>query len=728
MLLHHTNNTSTNRRRLLQVHDVLLSLLLLLLSFWTVENEHVALVAAFAFSSSSSSSHHHNIFITSSLHSSQQRRLPVISRQHNDDDGALFQPFIRITSSRHRRHLQRRRNLLCWATTTSIVDCSPENDDDESRNMDDDDVKAPLLSATSNTINATESELAVTETDNKKKKIDYQWTKQTFAIALPALIGMMADPLLSLMDTGYVGRLGKTPLAALGPCTSIFHLAFNAFRATTAATTSLVASSLGEGGDSQTPNEQTRQVTAISLQLGLTIGISVLVTLLATGRLALQAMGVSVDGNNSNLYPYACDYLFTRLWAAPAVLWIGVAEGAFRGYGNTMTPLKASLTASFINLVLDPLFIFKNKRGAGGFAGFGWGVRGAAAATALSQLGAALYYTHQLVKRRMLPQRNSKRDDESSITQEEEVETATTAINSSSNTTTDATITLMESVSNSNISSATESMDVNNATITTSNVIGDDNKKDFSSSTTPDNNKKSSSSSSRRGNVIASILSANVAMWTKQGSLLLGWAYASARATRLGEAHVAAHQVALSVWLVFALILDGSAIASQVLMGRTYSQGDCKAVTSLIKYMLKFALLQGLASMILVDGLDWIVPRVFTTDAVVRQHLHTLMAPLALQQVLVSLTLMTESLAIGATQFSTLAVGTAIATMASMWQLSRQTTVEGIWNVGIVTLFAGRLVTAVIAVVRAQLKLRRQTQQQQQQEEEELQQAASVAI
>lgn len=63
----------------------------------------------------------------------------------------------------------------------------------------------------------------------------YQWTPSTLALAVPALIGMLADPLLSLMDTAYIGRVGPTELAALGACTSIFHLAFNAFRATTTA-------------------------------------------------------------------------------------------------------------------------------------------------------------------------------------------------------------------------------------------------------------------------------------------------------------------------------------------------------------------------------------------------------------------------------------------------------------------------------------------------------------
>eukprot|EP00978_Attheya_sp_CCMP212_P013565 scaffold34050_cov49-Attheya_sp.AAC.1 len=55
------------------------------------------------------------------------------------------------------------------------------------------------------------------------------------------------------------------------------------------------------------------------------------------------------------------------------------------------------------------------------------------------------------------------------------------------------------------------------------------------------------------------------------GSLLLGWAYATKRATMMGHTKVAAHQVALCLWLVFALVLDGASVAAQVLMARTYN-------------------------------------------------------------------------------------------------------------------------------------------------------------
>jgi Na+-driven multidrug efflux pump len=201
--------------------------------------------------------------------------------------------------------------------------------------------------------------------------------------------------------------------------------------------------------------------------------------------------------------------------------------------------------------------------------------------------------------------------------------------------------------------------------------------------------------------VIRTILGANLSMMIKQGSLLLGWAFATARATRLGPMHVAAHQVALSVWLVFALILDGAAVASQVLMSRAVAADDPRQAKSLIAYMVKWALIQGGLSMLLLDGLDQAVPNIFTPDKSIQSLLHTIMPHLAAQQILVSLTLVVESLAAGANQFGILAVGTAVSTAAAVWQIGLQTSVDGIWSLGITTLFAGRLVTACVACWRA---------------------------
>ena len=49
--------------------------------------------------------------------------------------------------------------------------------------------------------------------------------REIFALALPALGAMLADPLVSLIDTAFVGRLGVVSLGALGVNAAVFGLA-----------------------------------------------------------------------------------------------------------------------------------------------------------------------------------------------------------------------------------------------------------------------------------------------------------------------------------------------------------------------------------------------------------------------------------------------------------------------------------------------------------------------
>lgn len=49
---------------------------------------------------------------------------------------------------------------------------------------------------------------------------------EILALALPTLGAVLVDPCLSLVDTGFVGRLGALSLAAIGPCAAAFNFVF----------------------------------------------------------------------------------------------------------------------------------------------------------------------------------------------------------------------------------------------------------------------------------------------------------------------------------------------------------------------------------------------------------------------------------------------------------------------------------------------------------------------
>ncbi|MCH7585954.1 MAG: MATE family efflux transporter [Acidobacteria bacterium] len=192
------------------------------------------------------------------------------------------------------------------------------------------------------------------------------------ALAIPALGSLVADPLLGLVDTAFVGRLGSESLAGLGIAAALFSVAFFVFNFLEYGTTSEVARSVGAGD------------RAAAGRAAITAGVLAVLAGIAVAALLLLLAGPMVGalGASGLVKAEAVTYVMIRALAAPAVLMVRAAHGVYRGHQNTRTPLAVALGISGLNLVLDPLFIF----------GAGMGVAGAAWATVIAQwLGAIVF-------------------------------------------------------------------------------------------------------------------------------------------------------------------------------------------------------------------------------------------------------------------------------------------------------------------------------------------------
>lgn len=189
-------------------------------------------------------------------------------------------------------------------------------------------------------------------------------------LAIPALGALAADPLVSMVDTAFVGRLGVTQLAALGVNASIFSLAFVVFNFLAYGTTPMIARAVARGDRDRAGR---LAVEAITLAL-LTGGVALVLLQLCAGPI------LTLMGATGELRSPALEYLRIRSFAGPAVLLITAGHGIFRGWEDTRTPLVVTLALNVVNLVLDPLLIF----------GFGWGLAGAAIATVIAQWAGAI--------------------------------------------------------------------------------------------------------------------------------------------------------------------------------------------------------------------------------------------------------------------------------------------------------------------------------------------------
>jgi MATE family multidrug resistance protein len=207
--------------------------------------------------------------------------------------------------------------------------------------------------------------------------------REITALAVPALGALIADPLLSLIDTGFVARIGGDALGALGVATAVFSVAFWVFAFLEYGTTATIARAVGAGDD-----RSAARVAVTALATAAAAGLVAVAVLEAFTGPILSAMGAG-----GGVKEEAATYLRIRALAAPAVLTIRAGHGIFRGRQNTVTPFVVSVALNGVNLVLDPLLIF----------GAGWGIAGAAWATVAAQWAGAVAFLVLLLRRRARP-------------------------------------------------------------------------------------------------------------------------------------------------------------------------------------------------------------------------------------------------------------------------------------------------------------------------------------
>ncbi|XP_024038578.1 protein DETOXIFICATION 44, chloroplastic isoform X3 [Citrus clementina] len=213
---------------------------------------------------------------------------------------------------------------------------------------------------------------------------------EIWSIALPAALALAADPIASLIDTAFVGHLGSVELAAVGVSVSVFNLVSKLFNVPLLnITTSFVAeeqavksqgsddgsSQIGNGIKLLYENQQGKKLLpsiSTSLALAAGIGIAEALALSFGSGFLMNIMGIPAD---SPMRVPAENFLNLRAFGAPPIVIALAAQGAFRGFMDTKTPLYAIGAGNLINAILDPILIFF----------FHFGIGGAAIATVISE-------------------------------------------------------------------------------------------------------------------------------------------------------------------------------------------------------------------------------------------------------------------------------------------------------------------------------------------------------
>jgi MATE family, multidrug efflux pump len=196
--------------------------------------------------------------------------------------------------------------------------------------------------------------------------------REVFALALPALGALAAEPLYVLVDTAIVGHLGTTQLAALAIAATVLATAFTIFNFLTYGTTAQVSRLHGAGRDAD--------ATALGSQalwLALGIGAFLLVALVAFAPGAVTLMG-----GEDEVADGAVLYLRIAALGSPFFMLATAGQGFLRGMGDLRTPLVILVAAHAVNVVLELLFVY----------GFDWGLAGSAWGTVIAQAGMGLAF------------------------------------------------------------------------------------------------------------------------------------------------------------------------------------------------------------------------------------------------------------------------------------------------------------------------------------------------
>jgi putative MATE family efflux protein len=198
-------------------------------------------------------------------------------------------------------------------------------------------------------------------------------------LSLPGVAATVAGSLYNIVDTFWVARLGYEAIAALTIVFPYQILVIAVGTGTGIGVAALVSRRFGEKNIEAT-NHVAGQIFFLSVFLGL---------LFMVVAVFFSESILTIFGATPDIMQYGTQYLVITAYGAPQIIFIVVATNLIRGSGDAVKPMIIMITASIINIILDPIMIL----GLGPFPEMG--IRGAALATVIAQsLGVvlSLYY------------------------------------------------------------------------------------------------------------------------------------------------------------------------------------------------------------------------------------------------------------------------------------------------------------------------------------------------
>lgn len=204
--------------------------------------------------------------------------------------------------------------------------------------------------------------------------------RAVFLLSVPMVLEMMMESVFAVVDIFFVSRLGADAIATVGLTESVITIIYALAVGLSTAASAMVSRRVGEKN-----NKGASQSAYQAIVTGITISLLIAVPGALFAKDILRFMNAS-EAIVQELSGYA-----TIMFGGNVVIMLLFINNAiFRSAGNPVLSMRVLWFANFVNIILDPLFIF----GLGPIPAMG--IKGAAIATTTGR-GLAVIYQFYLL-------------------------------------------------------------------------------------------------------------------------------------------------------------------------------------------------------------------------------------------------------------------------------------------------------------------------------------------
>lgn len=240
----------------------------------------------------------------------------------------------------------------------------------------------------------------------KPTALHWELAAPILSLALPTMLEQFLATAVQYIDTAMVGTLGTHATAAVGATTTVNWLINGTVSAIGVGFLSYISKACG-AGDRDRAKRAAAQAVLVTLIVG--IGFTVLALALSTR----VPVWMRADPSIQELASQYFFVMYTPMLARSAILLFG---NLFRAVGDSKTPMRVGLMVNLINVAGNLLLIYPTRVWRGlTLYGAGWGVVGAAAASAAAYFVGGIVITVALWRHPRISPRGFSLKPESAI-------------------------------------------------------------------------------------------------------------------------------------------------------------------------------------------------------------------------------------------------------------------------------------------------------------------------